>query len=310
MISILSRKYIDVRFKTKGNLYTRILERPGLWMSDEDIDKLSSDLRSVAKKTLNAGALDYGVFSSDRSRLSDSILTIIYEQENERPIAFNALAVMALKINGQQIDVIHLGLVMVDPTVRSRGLSWILYGLTCVLLFLRKGLRPIYISNVTQVPAVVGMVTKTFNEVYPAPGDGAPQDFRKIQIARAIMADHRHVFGVGEDADFDETRFIITNAYTGGSDDLKKSFEDAPKHRDETFNSFCSTSLDYDRGDDFLQIGLIDLNAARNFLTRIVPPQSLLGVMSITTLLLLQRFALPIIHWFDDKKQYGVLRPR
>ena len=310
MFSILSQKYIDIRFKTKDGFNTRILERPGLWMSDVEIGKLSSDLRAVAEKTLKAGNLDYGVFASDRSRLSESILTIIYDKNNERPIAFNALAVMSLNINGHPLEVIHLGLVMVDPGVRSRGLSWILYGLTCVLLFLRAGLRPIYISNVTQVPAIVGMVTKTFSEVYPAPGDGPPQDFRKIQIARAIMANHRHVFGVGEDAGFDETRFIITNAYTGGSDGLKKTFEESPKHRDEAFNSFCHKSLNYERGDDFLQIGLIDLNAARNYLTHMVPPHSILGVISITALLLLQRIALPIIHWFDDKKQYGALRPR
>ena len=40
---------------------------------------------------------------------------------------------------------------MVDPDARSRGFSWVLYGLTCVLLFVRNGLRPLYVSNVTQV---------------------------------------------------------------------------------------------------------------------------------------------------------------
>ena len=59
------------------------------------------------------------------------------------------------------------------------------------------------------------------------------------------MRRHRRVFGVGEDAGFDEARFVITNAYTGGSDNLKKSFDVAPKHRDEAYNDFCREQLDY-----------------------------------------------------------------
>ncbi|MDA9249842.1 hypothetical protein N8140_01975 [Octadecabacter sp.] len=64
---------------------------------------------------------------------------------------------------------------------------------------------------------------------------------------------------------------MITNAYTGGSDDLKKTWDTAPKHRDAVFNDFCQAVLDYDRGDDVLQLGRIDLPALRHYLTRDVP---------------------------------------
>ena len=49
---------------------------------------------------------------------------------------------------------------MVDPDVQGQGLSWVLYGLTTLVLFIRDGLRPRWISNVTQVPAVCGMVVR------------------------------------------------------------------------------------------------------------------------------------------------------
>ena len=136
----------------------------------------------------------------------------------------------------------------------------------------------------TQVPAVVGMVSETFSDVYPRPGDGPPKDFAKLQLARGIMKGHRHVFGVGDDAVFDEHSFVIENSYTGGSDNLKKTFDEAPKHRDDAYNTFCKERLDYQRGDDFLQIGKIDLNAVRRYITRTVPRELLAGVSALTAM--------------------------
>ena len=86
---------------------------------------------------------------------------------------------------------------MVDPDVQGQGLSWVLYGLTTLVLFARDGLRPKWISNVTQVPAVFGMVCDTFADVYPSPDATARQSFAHLQLARGIMRDHRAVFGVG-----------------------------------------------------------------------------------------------------------------
>ena len=124
------------------------------------------------------------------------------------------------------------------------------------------------------------------------------------------MRDYRAVFGVGADAGFDEPRFVITNAYTGGSDALKKSFEAAPKHRDDAYNDFCARELDYTRGDDVLQIGRIDLAAARRYLLSEVPAGSMPALLATSALLALQRLVLPVIHWMDDTHGFGTLRPR
>src|SRR5919204_4268426 len=245
---------IDLTLRTHTGLTTRIVESPGLSLSQHDLDELVSQLRTVAGKTLPAGDLTYGIFSGERERLSRAILTLISEEATGRPIAFNALSVMEVELDGEPVEVTHLGLVMVDPDVQGQGLSWVLYGLTALVLFVRDGLRPKWISNVTQVPSVVGMVSETFSDVYPSPQPGARQSFAHLQLARGIMARHRAVFGVGEEAGFDEARFVITNAYTGGSGALQKKFDAAPKHRDEQYNAWCARELDYLRGDDLLQI--------------------------------------------------------
>jgi hypothetical protein len=185
-----------------------------------------------------------------------------------------------------------------------------LYGLTTLVLFMRDGLRARWISNVTQVPAAFGMVSETFSDVFPSPRPGACQSFAHLQLARGIMRHHRSVFGVGDKAGFDEARFVITDAYTGGSDALKKSYDVAPKHRDEQYNAFCARELDYVRGDDLLQIGRVDLAGARRYLFSEVPSGSLPALLAASAILALQRLVLPVVHWMDDTRPFGSLRPR
>lgn len=148
-------------------------------VSDERLARLGDDLQHVARTSLSAEDLNYGVFSGERERLAASTITIVRDKASNAPIAFNALVHMQTDPGSKPCEVIHLGLVMVDPDARSKGMSWILYGLTCLLLFLRAGLRPQYISNVTQVPAVVGMVNDTFSQVEPTPSAPTPQDFKR-----------------------------------------------------------------------------------------------------------------------------------
>lgn len=303
----LRRAHMDVTMRSGRDHVVRILERPGRWMPEQDLQALTRNLRQIASKTLDDGSLTYGVFSGDRDRLRDTIITLVSLRDGT-PIAFNALAIMTVKFEPEPIDVLHLGLVMVDPDQRSGGLSWVLYGLTCFLLFTRNQFRPLWISNVTQVPAVIGMVSEMFSDIWPKP-DADRRTLNHLLMARRIMDQHRHVFGVGADAKFDEERFVITNAYTGGSDDLKKTWEQAPKHRDAQFNDFCQSELDYDRGDDVLQLGRMDLPAIRRYLTREVPRTAILGVISTSIYVALRRLILPVLYWSDTTRQFSILRP-
>ncbi|MCA6110965.1 hypothetical protein J6497_27670 [Bradyrhizobium sp. CNPSo 4026] len=309
-LKALSQPNIDLTLRTHAGLRTRIVERPGISLPPDDLEALVSQLRSIAAKTLPQQSLTYGIFSGKPERLARAIVTLISEEETGRPIAFNALSVMEIDLDGAPIEVTHLGLVMIDPDVRGQGLSWVLYGMTALVLFARDGLRPKWISNVTQVPAVVGMVSETFSDVYPSPLSGARRSFAHLQLARGIMAHHRAVFGVGAEAGFDDERFVITNAYTGGSDALKKSFEIAPRHRNEIYNEFCARELDYVRGDDVLQLGRIDLAGARRYLMSEVPGGSLPALIATLAMLALQRLVLPFFYWMDDTRAFGSLRPR
>jgi hypothetical protein len=159
------------------------------------------------------------------------------------------------------------------------------------------------------VPAIVGMVSESFSDVFPRPAPDARRSFEHLALAREIMARHRHVFGVGSEAGFDEDRFVITNAYTGGSDNLKKSFDDAPKSRDAVYNEFCRRELDYRRGDDLLQLGRLDLTTAQRFVVKDVPRRSLPAVASTLAVVSLNRLILPLLYWLSADRPWGILRP-
>lgn len=307
ILQSIGRKHMDVTLRTGEGFAVRIIEAPGQWMTPDALAALSADLRQIAARTLDDEALTYGVFSGDPAVMGNVIITLVRRTDGT-PIAFNALTVMEVETDPKPAEVLHLGLVMVDPEEWSKNLSWVLYGLTCFLIFLRRQLRPVWVSNVTQVPSVAGMVAEMFSDVWPRPKAGARRIWHLL-LAREIMAAHRHVFGVGQEAGFDEERFVITDAYTGGSDALKKTWEGAPKHRDEAYNRFCAQMLDYQRGDDLLQLGQMDMAAMRRYLAREVPRGAVAGLLVTGVVVMLQRLVMPVLYWLDAGRAWSILRP-
>jgi GNAT superfamily N-acetyltransferase len=306
----LSRRYLDLEFFSGASSSVRIVERPGLWMGADQTNEMVEQLRSVVSRVLGGRSLDYGVFTGEKQALDRAIVTLLAERSSGAPIGFNALSLLPVTLRGRDVGVIHLGLAMVDPAYRGRGLSSVLYGLTCMLIFFRNQLRPIWFTNVSQVPSVVGNVAETFSNVFPSPDPRKRRSYDHLVIARELMKSHRRVFGVGEEAGFDERRFVITHAYTGGSDNLKHSFADVQPHRMEAYNEMCRRELDYESGDDFLQVGQIDLTTARNFLLRDVPRAWLRSLAYPLFFLLVGHSFLPVLHWLSPGRMMGDLRPR
>ena len=306
----LSRRYLDLEFSTADDVVVRIVERPGRWMAPPDCAAMVEELSSIVRRTLEGRALSYGVFTGQKEPLDHAVVTLVYDAASGTPVAFNALSLLRVALRGRDVDVIHLGLAMVDPAFRGRGFSAVLYGLTCMLLLFRNQLRPIWMTNVSQVPSVIGLVTETFSNVFPSPDPRQRRSYDHLVIARSIMKHHRKVFGVSEEAGFDEQRFVVTNAYTGGSDHLRKSFVAAPPHRIEAYNQMCRRALNYDVGDDFLQVGQIDLTAARNFLLDHVPRAWLRSLALPLAFLLANASLLPLLHWLSPRRPMGDVRPR
>jgi len=307
-LDALRRPYLDVRFRIRGGAWARIVERPGLWMSPSEQQQLVADVQTVVRASVPGGTLDYGVFSGPEC-LDRAVLTIIYRGSDQRPVAFNALHVLDCELRGHPEAVVHLGLLMIDPAFRQRQMTGALYGITCFLLCARQQMRPFWVSNVTQVPRVFGIVGDFIEDVYPAAHAGARRSFAHLQLARQVVSRHRAVFGTGPEAAFDEEKFIISDSYTGGSDNLKKSFDDAPKYRDECVNQMCREQLDYARGDDFLQIGRFTFSVARRYLTRTGSVVSPVFLLTQGAMLFVESFVAPVLQWITPDRAMGPLRP-
>ena len=301
----LNWSYVDKALKVK----VRVIERPAYSLEKKELDELREHLKAIVKKSIPKEDLNYGIFAESSDAFKSNVITIIYSLEDNKPIAFNCLAWISCQLKGKEENVLHLGLVVIDPDVREGGLSWILYGLTTIFLFARNKLNPIWISNVTQVPAIVGMVSQSMDLVYPTPSNIGKPPFTHSWLVRQIIQDNRHVFGVGADAEFDSQRFIIKNSYTGGSDHLKKKFTEAQAHRDPRYNDFCKENLDYDRGDDFIQIGQFNLLMNKKFIMRSIPKKSILSILVSFCFMSFQSILSPILLWLDTSEKYGDLRP-
>lgn len=64
-------------------------------------------------------------------------------------------------------------------------------------------MRPLWVSIVTQVPAIVGMVRETVGQIYSTPEKDRVRSLEYLLIARKILENYRCVFGVGPDAEFE-----------------------------------------------------------------------------------------------------------
>jgi hypothetical protein len=216
------------------------------------------------------GRLRYGILSGAKGPLDRAVLAVAYDRATGAAVGFNAMSWLDVVVDGEARRVLHAGLCMVAPGFRSRGLSLALSAAPPVLAFARHGLRPLWVTNVTQVPAVAGVFARSLEDVYPAPGRTTPPSRAHVSVAEELLARHRAVFGVGDDAELDSVRFVIRNAYTGGSDDLKKTYAQVTKHRDGSFNALCADLLDYERGDDLLQVGRLTVGFAARVVLRLL----------------------------------------
>lgn len=276
--------------------YFVLYDCPGLWCTDLELKRLTEDLRQIALESQSGKELPlYGTLLGERDDLKERVIAVAYSKKGE-PLGFSAQKYLDLKEEHFCLRVLHLGLVFVSPKAQGQNLTYLLAVLPNVLLTLRSGLRSAWVSNVSQVPAVVGLVAKNYTEVYPNV-DGTEQTFLHRKLASLIVRDHRKAFGVGEDATWDPKRQVLMNAYTGGSDHLKKTFQESPMHRDPKINALCESELNYSRGDDFVQVGQLCSSSFVSLFKSKKSKQSFWQLSFNLSLFVLIGTIVPVIRW-------------
>lgn len=228
---------------------------PGRWMDDASLGRLRDTLHDIARYRLDP-LPDYGIFLPGRAPFRNRIVTVAYE--DERPVAFGAMVWLPLRLPTDAPDVLHLGLVVTTPNRLSPHLLWQMYYYPVFYLVLRRFPRPFWISCVSLEPSVIGAVSDHFPAVLPSYRHPAPSNGLRTAIARVLVRDHGHEFGAGPEAHLDEATFVVRGSCKGPSESLRTSYRRAAKYVVRTCNDYCRDLLDYERGDELLQLGRAD----------------------------------------------------
>jgi hypothetical protein len=232
-------------------------------MSDRDLLGLREVVHKISRSRL--GELpDYGVFRPGRDPWRNRVVTVAYERRSQRPIGFSAMVYCPVNDGNRVLPVMHLGLVVMDrrPAIRNLLLAIYYFPLACTLLL--RELAPYWITSVSMEPAIIGAVSDCFDCTYPHYRGCTRRDPIRLAIARGIVTRYGTEFGAGPDARLNEDTFVIEGSCCGPSEQLRRDFRETARYPLVSCNSFCRGALDFERGDELIQVAGVSLRTAAN----------------------------------------------
>lgn len=238
----------------KRNYTIEYLFRPGEHLSDGNLSRLARGLRDVASECFDP-VPEYQCLLGERAAFADKVITVARDPNGE--IAGFCSAIL-IPVRGVGL-VLHLGLTCVSPSARGASLTHRLTSTLIVRYLLgNKPLGKQWITNVACVLSSLGNVAMNFEGVFPAPGyAGSPSETHRL-IAEAIDQRGRDKVAINDDAEFDPEAFVFRRSVKGTS--FQKRADDTRyRHRDEGINDYYCDLMNFDDGDEVLQVGHIRL---------------------------------------------------
>lgn len=229
---------------------------PGRSWSDEDLATLVEELRDIASTCFDSVPL-YQCLTGERAELARNVITVARTPEG-RADGFSSAVLMDVDGVG---PVLHIGLTAVRPTTRSLGLTHRLMSkLIWRYITRHRYLRTSWFTNVSCLLNTLGQFGLNFDQVYPSPnGPPVPSETHRL-IARAVDEKYRKPIYIGEKSTFEWETFVFrecskTTVFRKSADD--KRFH----HRDPNINNFYMRLLNFEDGDELLQVGQLSVPA-------------------------------------------------
>lgn len=235
---------------THAKYRLQFLFRPGLWMGNSQLAELNRQLREVAL-TCFEEVPPYQCLLGTRDEFADKAISLAWAPDGHLA-GFCSMLLLHVDEVG---EVVHLGLTCVRPDDRSAGLTHQLTrkALTSYLVR-RKPVGKLWVTNCAAVLSSLGNVALHFEEIFPSPdGPHEPTETHKA-IARTVDAYYRDKIYIRHDALFDDQAFVFRGSVEQTV--FQKDADDARyHHRAEHLNDFYRRLMDFERGDEVLQVG-------------------------------------------------------
>lgn len=235
----------------------QFLYRPGLHLPDRDLQNLVQEIREVAATCFET-IPEYQALEGSRQELSDKVITVARQSDGS---VAGFCSTVLLPVPGLG-EVLHLGLTCVRPDARGSGLTHLLMKKAVVgYLLRRKPIGRLWITNCAAVLSSLGNVALYFDRVVPCPfGKNRPSQ-KHLRIARTIDEAYRGKIYIREDAVLDEGRLVFRRSVKDTV--FQKSPEDTQfHHRSQFLNEYYRKLMDFNEGDEVLQIGHVSVLTA------------------------------------------------
>jgi len=232
----------------------QVLYFPGRWMDQPAQRRLAAELRETAATCFDE-LPDYQCLRGTREELADKVIAVGRHADGSMA-GFCSTVLLAVPGAG---PVLHLGLTCVRPEARGGGLTHRLTSRAVVGYLLRR--RPIgrlWITNCACVLSSLGNVALHFDDVYPSPFfRGRPSEAQR-RIAAELDRHYRDKLYVLPEAMLDGETFVFRRSVRRTV--FQKSAEQkAFHHRLAEVNAFYLGLLNFDEGDEVLQVGSVNL---------------------------------------------------
>ncbi len=242
---------------SKANNYRiEYLFRPGQYLDDDRLARLVEHLREVADDALG-DAPRYQCLSGEREILARNVIAVAWRRDAARPDGWRCAGFCAaLLLDIEEVgEVLHLGLTCVGNDDRGARLTHKLTSTVLVRTLLRRPFDKVWVSNVACVLSSLGNVALHFDDVHPSPFYALPPTWRHRRIAAQIARRHREEICIATDAVFEPDTFIMRGSNPPDSVFLKGEQDVRFYHREGVLNRFYRALMDFDAGDEVIQVG-------------------------------------------------------
>ena len=250
-----------IHLGTKPN-YIEVYDRPGRYLCQVELNKLHQEILSVAGECLEDIPF-YQCLTGERKEYERLIIAVARGRDGKM-LGFCS----SYLLDGADLGtILHLGLTCVRPLARRMGFTHKLTSKVVMTYLLRYSLfRPSWISNVACVLSSLGNVALHFENVFPSPFQSSPSP-EQVKVAKLINDKFRWELYVNKDAEFEEETFVFKGSVTGTV--FEKSESDLKyHHRNPELTSFYLSLINFETGDEVLQIGKVSLLTFPKYLLR------------------------------------------